>query len=39
LVEGEIGAQFGKAVVVIDEARKAGIKMVTVDTKAKQSIR
>lgn len=39
LIAGEIGAQFGKAVVVIDEARRAGILKVTIDTKAKQSIR
>ena len=39
LIDGEVGAQFGKAVVVLDEARRAGIKMVTIDTKAKQSIR
>lgn len=39
LISGEIGAQFGKAVVVIDEARKAGITKVTIDTKAKQTIR
>ncbi|MBK8476413.1 MAG: biopolymer transporter ExbD [Opitutaceae bacterium] len=39
LISGEIGAQFGKAVVVIDEARKAGIMKVTIDTKAKQTIR
>ncbi len=39
LIDGEVGAQFGKAVVVIDEARRAGIFKVTIDTKAKQSVR
>lgn len=39
LINGEIGAQFGKAVVVIDEARKAGIMKVSIDTKAKETIR
>jgi biopolymer transport protein ExbD len=39
MIEGEIGAQFGKAVVVIDEARKAGINKVTFDPMAKNSVR
>jgi biopolymer transport protein ExbD len=39
VIQGEIGAQFGKAVVVIDEARRAGIDKVTFDTTAKQSVR
>ncbi len=39
LIEGEVGAQFGKAVVVIDEARRAGIEKVTFDTSAKNSVR
>ena len=39
LIEGEIGAQFGKAVVVVDEARHAGINKVTFDPMAKNSIR
>lgn len=39
LIEGEVGAQFGKAVVVIDEARRAGIDKVTFDTSAKNSVR
>ena len=39
LIEGEIGAQFGKAVVVVDEARHAGINKVTFDPMAKNSVR
>ncbi len=39
LIEGEVGAQFGKAVVVVDEARRAGIDKVTFDTSAKNSVR
>ena len=39
LIEGEVGAQFGKAVVVVDEARHAGISKVTFDTSAKNSVR
>ena len=39
LIEGEIGAQFGKAVIVVDEARHAGINKVTFDPMAKNSVR
>ena len=39
LIEGEIGAQFGKAVAVVDEARLAGITKVTFNTTARQSVR
>ena len=39
VVEGEVGAQFGKAVFVVDEARVAGINKVTFNTTARQSIR
>ena len=39
MIEGEIGAQFGKAVVVVDEARHAGINKVTFDPMAKNSVR
>lgn len=39
VIEGEVGAQFGKAVVVIDEARAAGIDKVTFDPMAKNSVR
>lgn len=39
LIEGEIGAQFGKAVAVVDEARLAGINKVTFNTTARQSVR
>jgi biopolymer transport protein ExbD len=39
LIEGEVGAQFGKAVVALDEARKAGINKVTFDPMAKNSVR
>lgn len=39
VVEGEVGAQFGKAVFVVDEARVAGINKVTFNTTARPSIR
>lgn len=39
VIEGEIGAQFGKAVFVVDEARMAGINKVTFNTAPKQSVR
>ena len=39
LIEGEIDAQFGKAVAVVDEARSAGINKVTFNTTARQSVR
>ena len=39
LIEGEIGAQFGKAVAVVDEARSAGINKVTFNTSARTSVR
>ncbi len=39
LIEGEIGAQFGKAVVLVDEARALGINKVTFNTTARQSVR
>jgi len=39
LIEGEIGAQFGKAVAVVDEARFAGINKVTFNTSARTSVR
>jgi biopolymer transport protein ExbD len=39
LIEGEIAAQFGKAVAVVDEARLAGINKVTFNTTARQSVR
>lgn len=39
LIEGEISAQFGKAVAVVDEARFAGINKVTFNTTARQSVR
>ncbi|HLP03005.1 MAG TPA: biopolymer transporter ExbD [Opitutaceae bacterium] len=39
LIEGEIGAQFGKAVVLVDEARLIGINKVTFNTSARQSVR
>ncbi len=39
VIEGEVGAQFGKAIIVIDEARRAGINKVTFDPMAKNSVR
>lgn len=39
MIEGEVGAQFGKAVVIVDEARRAGINKVTFDPMAKNSVR
>ena len=39
VVAGEEGAQFGKALLVIDEARKAQIFKVSFDTQARKSIR
>ena len=39
LIEGEIGAQFGKAVAIVDEARSVGINKVTFNTSARQSVR
>ena len=39
VVAGEEGALFGRALLVIDEARKAQIFKVSFDTQAKKSIR
>ncbi len=38
LIQGEIGAEFGLSVPVLDEARKIGLK-ITLDTQPKQSVR
>lgn len=38
IIQGEVGAEFGLSVPVLDEGRKIGLK-ITLDTQPKQSIR